>query len=153
MNHWPGALRTKDHHGNLPLHVALASSVALDDVRPLVETCVDSLLERNADGLLPVQVAIALDIPPMETTRYLLEQGPAALQARDSNGNTVLHFALECGNRPVDLVQLVLEHFPDAALARDRRGYLPFQIAAAKNEPLDVLYLLVLVRPDMDRAV
>jgi ankyrin repeat protein len=149
VDQWSGALRVRDNRGSLPLHVALASSVPLDTLRPLVETCVDSLVERNAYGLLPVQVAIAQDVPPMETILYLLEQGPAAVQARDANGETVLSRALECGNRPYALVQLLLQLCPGSAAVRDRRGYLPFHIAAAKDEPLDVVHLLVRVRPDM----
>ena len=110
-------------------------------------------MERNADGLQPVQVAVSKDGPSMETIRYLLEQRPEALRSQDVGGKLVLHHALECGNRPFALLRLLLlQLFPEAALVRDRRGYLPFHIAAATDEPWDVVHLLVRVRPDMVRG-
>jgi ankyrin repeat protein len=133
------------------LHVALDASLPLPTLRPLVANCPESLLERNADGLLPVQAAIAQDDPPIETILYLLEQEPAALQARDAGGELVLHYALKLGNRPATLFQLLVRLWHDAVQVRDGQGYLPFQIAAAKGRSLDVVYFLVRARPELVR--
>ena len=59
----------------------------------------------------------------------------------------MLHFAGGCGSTALELVQVVAERWHGGLDVRDAQAFLPFHIAAAKAESLDVVYFLVRALP------
>jgi ankyrin repeat protein len=54
----PDALRIRDmKHGNLPIHTAAVAGLSVHVAKYLIETWPESIHEKNADGLTPLDIA------------------------------------------------------------------------------------------------
>jgi hypothetical protein len=60
----------------------------------------------------------------------------------------LLHYELDLDAPDLPFVRYLVNTWSKALCVRDKRGYLPFQLAAARDLPLAVVYFLVRERLD-----
>jgi ankyrin repeat protein len=86
----PGAVKTTNVRGLLPLQVACQYEAPLDVIKFLVEQWPDAVKETNQNGFLPLHIACS-NKAPLEVIQFLVEQWPdavkeASLALRQENG-------------------------------------------------------------------
>jgi hypothetical protein len=159
---WPQSLLERDNEGSLPIHVALSNDEPLLFVDALAAPCPRSLLVRDGKGLLPVQVArervVENQVNPrlsrggdfgLNVVVRLLDHCPESLRVADADGRVLLHYELDLAAPDLPFVLRIVDAWSGAMCVRDKRGYLPFQLAAARDLPLAVVYFLVRERLDL----
>lgn len=153
---WRDSVKDQDMVGDLPVHAALRSNdVHLPTVTYLVEQHPESLQVRNADGLLPVQLALSSRCSK-EAVEFLLQQRPESVEEMDADGRNLLHYLSDLphpASTAVDdryaYLKLLVEHGPGAAGVRDKQGRLPIQVAVANGASPAVVYFLLRHTPDI----
>jgi ankyrin repeat protein len=157
LEEWPGSVNEVNHSGATPLHVLLGNNryvPVADLARSLLERSPLALRIADDVGRLPLHYAASrLDgtttgEDAAELIRVVAEGWPAAFGVADSDGNLPLHLALS-GHASVDRVRAFVEPNPDALLRRNRAGWLPVQVALARDPPssMDVVRLLIAEGP------
>jgi ankyrin repeat protein len=155
---WPEAVVEPSLDGSLPIHLAVARDVPrLRVVRHLARRHPESLTFATCDGSLPLHLALAQKEPSLKVVRFLVEEAPEALQVANVAGSLPLHIAAAASksskssssssHTDASLVKIcadLVETYPQALQAPDKsNGMLPFQIAAASDAPLDVVFCLL----------
>lgn len=167
--------RVKDAYGNTPLHVLVAQRVAKvwrlaprafgikragaanmalaatplvprTVIKKLLSTYPDAALVRNAQGLVPVRLALSR-AAPAETIDELLTMQPMCASVADPDGSFLLHFAATCKPRVTTWLRVLKAH-PRAASRRDCNGFLPVHLALAHELPLTHISPLLEAFPD-----
>jgi len=141
----PEAIQIPDFHGNLPLHIALASPFSQHR-----RTCTHFLMSEYPDaakhpdkcGQLPLHLAAKLKHVPIDLFRRILDINPDAVQAVTSNGESPLNIACRtledttqsmpikvCGKQTNQSIKVIylLKTFPEVVLIKDANGELPIQ--------------------------
>jgi ankyrin repeat protein len=108
----------------------------------------ESLLVPNSAGSLPLHVALASNEPSHEIVPVLVEHGAEALGVANAAGSLPAHVAESQANCPIDVMMALIEPHPEALQTKDGNGWLPFQLAAANDATLDVLFYLVAKWPE-----
>eukprot|EP00873_Tetraselmis_striata_P038694 jgi/Tetstr1/458958/TSEL_004429.t1 len=147
----------KDLSGALPLEVAIEKHAARDVLDFLLEMSAGTVAKHmNADGQLPLHMALmrkslaAVLVPP------LLRHFPSAASVKDKHGALPLHYAarLDAADSP-QLLADVLACYPGGAQVADEKLKLPLHHAAEKGTAEAVESLVSLWppgarRPDAD---
>ncbi|KAL7470976.1 hypothetical protein ACHAXS_011265 [Conticribra weissflogii] len=93
IDHFPSVVHKLDNEGNLPLHMAAASSnIAM--IKELKHRFPGAASVQNHDGLLPLHLSVmscALFSAGEEAVRLILEMFPESVYVKDNDGNTPLH--------------------------------------------------------------
>lgn len=93
IDHFPSVMHKLDNEGNLPLHMAAASSnIAM--IMEVRNRFPGAASVQNHDGLLPLHLAVmscALFSAGEEAVRLILDMFPGSVYVRDNDGNTPLH--------------------------------------------------------------
>jgi ankyrin repeat protein len=104
-------------------------STLIKTAKSLAELDVDSLLLPNADGDLPLHIAIIRNDMHTPLARFLLERYPEAARATRRNGNLAIHDAIE--RRLLHLVRDILRFAPETAGFVGANGRSPLHVAVA----------------------
>jgi ankyrin repeat protein len=148
----PESRSARNQDGELPLHVACATSTPVMIVGFLVTFAPGSLfLPRTADGAYPLHVALERGASSdSNVIKMLLERQDAVIiMLRNIANETALHVACRCGSSFV-IVQSLVDHYKASVQAVTPQGDLPLFLACATVKPsLDVIYLLLKLYPDV----
>ena len=172
--HRAGA-RVKDVYGNTPLHVLVSQRVAKvwrlaprafgikragsanmalaatplvprTVIKKLLSTYPDAALVRNAQGLVPVRLALSR-AAPAETIDELLTMQPMCASVADPDGSFLLHYAATCKPRITTWLRVLKAH-PGAASRYDCNGFLPVHLALTHELALTHIAPLLKAFPD-----
>jgi ankyrin repeat protein len=147
-----GSLSACNQDGELPLHVACATSTPVEIVRFLIEQAPESILvPRTTDGAYPLHVALERGASSdSDVIKMLLEHhDPVTITLRNNAGETPLHLACRCGV-PFEIAESLVDHYKASVQAVTPQGDLPLFLACATVLPsLDVIYLLLKLYPNV----
>ena len=132
------------HQVSIHKVVALQSQLGLGNVIPLaVRLYPEQLSKRDANGNLPLHIAVSTPVEKQRQQRYgrfqvtdavsvLLDAYPQAACVADCHGRLALHLALERGKRSWNFgIQKLVDAAPRALETRDvKTGFYPVQLAA-----------------------
>jgi ankyrin repeat protein len=113
----------------------------------LVRTNPATTQVANADGSLPIHLALAAKEPSVKVVRILVKESPESLRAANGAGILPLQLAVSRPNRSLALVRRLAEPWPEALKVSGRNGLLPLHVAAASGASLDVLFYLATKGP------
>jgi ankyrin repeat protein len=108
----------------------------------MVQQAPSATLVPNANGSLPIHLALSVKEPSLKVVRLLVQQSPESLRVANNAGLLPLQIAVSRSNCSLKMVRLLAEPFPGALKACDGNGLLPLQVAAANGASLDVLFYL-----------
>jgi Ankyrin repeats (3 copies) len=156
---WPEAVVEPSLDGSLPIHLAVARDAPrLRIVRHLARRHPETLLFATCDGSLPLHLALAQKEPSLKVVRFLVEEAPEALQVGNVAGSLTMHIAAAAASKSsasssssshtddsfIKICADLVETYPQALQVPDKtNGMLPFQIAAASDASLDVVFCFV----------
>ena len=122
---YPGLVR-RASRGSLPLHVAATAQGAehLERLKPLLDAYPEAIATKDEHGLVPMQIAL-LHEADADAVKLLVDSFPPALEYR----------FLPLPSAPAAYQLLV--------------GLLPFHLACCCGCSLDVIFRLLLERPDV----
>jgi ankyrin repeat protein len=150
-------LSNVSHHNNmkplyagdilaLPLHSALQRDSTIGDLHLFVELHSGGLTTKDAQGNLPLHIAL-LEHCSHTVIAYLARECPWAARVKNADGYLPLHLALlhKTDTTP-DTIELLLQLFPQGVEVESKQG-LPLAIAIVQNLNLSIVQLLVQVNP------
>lgn len=155
----PEASRRVGAAGRTPLHGAVAVVAnltfgttirhVLDIMSVLIDCWEGSLLELDANGDLPLHVAISRAMNRgREIVMNLLDRCPPTVKMACADRKLPLHVAVSKDRPSLPIVQLLLERWPGSLQVRDAAGNLPLFLAAQNGTArLDLIYYLVKASP------
>merc|ERR1719198_1170023 len=134
----PNAIRHRDLNGQLPIHLAVAGGLQVqNELQPTVQHVYKDDPQAEADKAARKSQMLSI----------LIENFVEALGMRDNHQRLPLHMAVESGNWAA--VPQVVRAFPNAAARRNRRGVLPYAEAVQRGaSPAALETLLEAFRPD-----
>ena len=133
--------------GSWLLHFAASCKPKVATWHRVLRAYPEAVRRRDANGMLPVHLALANELP-LTHVRPLLESYPDGAVEPDSKGQTLLHFAANLGV-PANVVSAIMEYNPRATSTVDHAGNTPLHYAVASEKPSeDVVALLMAHRPD-----
>lgn len=135
----PEGLKTRNDHGDLPIHLALKRLCALPVLEFLVAAYPASLLVGDAQGFLPLHLAILLGLPS-DVISVVVQQCPRAAEVSSDQGLPLV-LAVQRGVALEAIRELVKAH-PDALMTRDLSGRFPVHLLT-KDTPLDVALFVI----------
>jgi ankyrin repeat protein len=121
------------------LHAALRREASLEEIKAIVEGTPRSVFERDEFGVLPIQLAVAVDAS-VQVLECLLRPWPKSIREQDRKGCSVLHFVSP--NSSLSSVQILVTLCPELLQVRNHKGELPLHSAAEAGAKLDLLRFL-----------
>lgn len=157
---YPGALAVSSRSGQnqTPLHLIFrhkcfrqdhctlrwwVNQIPQDDLG--TKLLKQALLQRDAQGRLPVHVAIENNPSPTCLHELWAWASQEVWSAVDNDGRTPLHVACQQGNyiTIADVVYILLQASPDALDIMDRHGRLPIHVALQHGATEDIIEQLL----------
>jgi ankyrin repeat protein len=141
----PESRSARNQDGDLPLHVACATSTPVEIVRFLVEPAPGSLsVPRTTDVALALHVALERGASSdTEVVKLLLErQDPVIMTLRNNAGETPLRVACRCG-APFAIVQSLVDQDPSTIVARNNAGETALHVACRCGVPFEIVESLI----------
>jgi len=141
----------RNDRGSLALHIACHSSADIRVIEYLATTSPLTCGEADGAGALPIHLACRSAFPVRDLVRVLVPQqqprdanNSSLLAVRDRKGALPIHYYLSRSEVTLPVVQHLVELYPQAvAEPVTSSGFLPYQVAACNNAPLDVVNFLV----------
>uniref|UniRef100_A0A7S2LD03 Uncharacterized protein n=1 Tax=Leptocylindrus danicus TaxID=163516 RepID=A0A7S2LD03_9STRA len=105
-----------------------AKKQATKALKLLLQFCKENILTANADGNIPLHIAIECGVTDKEMLRLLIRANPRSVFSTNDAGSYPLHFV---GKSPIDAdaVKFLIEANRDAAYAQDEAGCTPLACA------------------------
>jgi hypothetical protein len=123
----PEAVRAAARDGNLALHVPAECKSKLEVIRHVVETWRGADRHRNADGFLPIHLAVPRDYVEPDVANLLVEEWPESGRERSNEGWLPRHSAAGEEGR-LHVVKRLLKQWPDSIRETTDNGWLPVHI-------------------------
>ena len=146
-------IRTRNHSGKLPIHVACQTDAPVEILSTLVELDSATLHIADPTSALPIHLLCCNGVVDYSRVRYLVEQGGVGiLTARNHQGALPLHVLCRSKNPSLRTVQYLMQSFPESVAAQTNEGFYPFMVAAASDPysaSLSVVYTLVRANPSL----
>jgi ankyrin repeat protein len=139
MEIWPDAVRTYDHRGMCPLHVACREGgVSLDVIKRLVRAWPDSIgtPTRNKKSLLPLHLACRYyaGSNKFQLLVFLIRSYPLAVRAITSDTKELpLHLCCRNYFCTISEILMLVESYPNACRVRNSMQELPLHIAIQRR--------------------
>ena len=133
------AVRTYNHRGYLPLHIACRDGASLAVIHTLVQVWPESVQCPTRDSLqmLPLHLVCRYHAGPardkLRVLHYLLHAYPSAVHVANGKGDLALHLALQNYFSTLPVVELLVESCPESVRTVNDRHQLPLHIACAHH--------------------
>ena len=140
------SIRSLDHRGNTPLHVACRFKAPVDILRLLVQANPDALSTADDTEALPLHVACRSNVS-IDDIQFLVERYPDAVRELNNDGALPLH--LLCGaTPPVQTVKYLVKCFEGSVATKTKLGKLPLVVACESSASESVIQVLLTEYPD-----
>ena len=149
---FPDAIKSKDHEGNSPLHLACLRAKSLDLIRCLWVCDEEATATKNDHGDLPLHLACQAHAEK-EVLDFIISKSPSSVVAKGCDKQLPLHAwfrdtsPFDCGLEEEALMFLVSK-YTTALRTREGNGFLPVHLAS--NCDLDLVYSLLRCCPIFD---
>lgn len=161
INGWPDSAKERTKYWSrgyvrdLPIHCACrrqctdqqtAAAAARQVIQLAVEVWPESIMERDAQGRLPLHCALLWSTPqtPTAVIKYLASRCPQALKEKDDRGYLPFHYVVERSS--METVQYFVKKFPTSVTVRaktnDAASALVVAIRAFVDPPTYIGYLV-----------
>lgn len=101
------------------------------------------LVEKDANGLIPLHVACRCVSICRYVLRSLVEAAPHTTRLIDNEGSTPLHFLLHYGSPNDEVLRFMIDAYPQALAVRDIYGQTPLFHAIEKNLSLSGVKIIM----------
>ena len=145
----PGvSIRSLDHRGNTPLHVACRFKAPVVILGLLVQANAAALCTADRTGALPLHVACRSNAS-IDDIRFLVGAGGSStVHSLDNTGSFPLHALCEAADPSVEAVTYLVDKFGGALEAKTVQGKLPLMVACESSASENVIMVLLTTYPE-----
>mmetsp|Transcript_14439 Transcript_14439/g.41006 ORF Transcript_14439/g.41006 Transcript_14439/m.41006 type:complete len:986 (+) Transcript_14439:183-3140(+) len=146
MSKNPQTLQMQDRLGRLPLHRAAVhvSSIPVSIFQKLIEKSPGSIKIQDSTGRLPLHYALEHWNGGQSSTLLSMSSSNLLLHSNDNNQSTTTNAEAFVQN-----LQVFLDAFSGAIYVKDNERKLPLHLAMLAGAPIDALYMLNRLAPDL----